>query len=146
MRILLVLLTSLWLSPAIAADDFKVIKLEQDMRNLERQVRELQRQLAEVQQRSRDTPGPRPDASSDAPNASSAGQWLDAANWKRLRPGMEELEVISILGPPTSLRGAADSASRTLMYAMEIGSSGFLSGSVQLKDRVVFEVSAPVLR
>ena len=59
---------------------------------------------------------------------------------------MVELEVISLLGPPTSLRGAADSPSRTLMYAMEIGSSGFLSGSVQLRDRAVVEVSPPVLR
>ena len=146
MRILAILLLSVWLSPVIAADDFKVIKLEQDVRNLERQVRELQRQLADVQQRSRGTLESRPDATSDAPNASSTGQWLDAANWKRVRPGMEELEVISLLGPPTSLRGGADSPSRTLMYAMEIGSSGFLSGSVQLKDRVVVEVSAPVLR
>jgi hypothetical protein len=146
MRILAVLLISVWLSPAIAADDFKVIKLEQDVRNLERQVRELQRQLAEVQQRSRGTLEPRPDTPSDAPSASVSGQWLDAANWKRVRPGMAELEVISLLGPPTSLRGAADSPSRTLMYAMEIGSSGFLSGSVQLKDRVVVEVQTPELK
>jgi hypothetical protein len=146
MRILAILLLSVWLSPVIAADDFKVIKLEQDVRNLERQVRELQRQLADVQQRSRGTLEPRPDVTSDPPSASSTGQWLDAANWKRVRPGMEELEVISLLGPPTSLRGAADSPSRTLMYAMEIGSSGFLSGSVQLKDRVVVEVQTPVLR
>jgi hypothetical protein len=146
MRILAILLISVWLSPVIAADDFKVIKLEQDVRNLERQVRELQRQLADVQQRSRGTLEARPDVTSDTPSASSTGQWLDAANWKRVRPGMEELEVISLLGPPTSLRGAADSPSRTLMYAMEIGSSGFLSGSVQLKDRVVVEVQTPVLR
>ena len=146
MRILAILLISVWLSPVIAADDFKVIKLEQDVRNLERQVRELQRQLADVQQRSRGTLEPRPDVTSDTPSAPSSGQWLDAANWKRVRPGMEELEVISLLGPPTSLRGAADSPSRTLMYAMEIGSSGFLSGSVQLKDRVVVEVQTPVLR
>lgn len=146
MRILAILLISVWMMPVIAADDFKVIKLEQDVRNLERQVRELQRQLADVQQRSRGTPEPRPDATSAVPSASSTGQWLDAANWKRVRPGMGELEVISLLGPPTSLRGSADSPSRTLMYAMEIGSSGFLSGSVQLKDRVVVEVSAPVLR
>ena len=146
MRPLAVLLLAAWLSPAIAADDFKVMKLEQDVRNLERQVQELQRQVLDLQQRNRAGLDTRPPAPSAAPPANAGGQWLDAANWKRIRPGMAELEVISLLGPPTSLRGAADSPSRTLMYAMEIGSSGFLSGSVQLRDRVVVEVSPPVLR
>ncbi|HEY6643160.1 hypothetical protein [Povalibacter sp.] len=147
MRILIALLICGWLTPAAATDDFKVIKLEQDMRNLEREVRDLQRQLADLQQRSRSGIGTRPTAAPEASSLSSnSGQWLNAANWKRVNVGMEELEVLSLLGPPTSLRGAADSPSRTLMYAMEIGSSGFLSGSVQLKDRVVVEVSPPVLR
>ena len=38
------------------ADDFKVIKLEQDVRNLEQQVRDLSRQVAELQ---RSRPGDR---------------------------------------------------------------------------------------
>lgn len=146
MRPLAALLLATWLSPAMAADDFKVMKLEQDMRNLERQVQELQRQVSDLQQRSRPGLETRAPAPSAAAAANTSGQWLEAANWKRIRPGMAELEVISLLGPPTSLRGAADSPSRTLMYAMEIGSSGFLGGSVQLRDRVVVEVSPPVLR
>jgi len=146
MRLLAALLLAAWLSPVVAADDFKVMKLEQDVRNLERQVQDLQRQLADLQQRNRPGLDTRVPAPSAAPAANASGQWLDAANWKRIRPGMAELEVISLLGPPTSLRGAPDSPSRTLMYAMEIGSSGFLSGSVQLRDRVVVEVSPPVLR
>ena len=72
-------------------------------------------------------------------------QWLDAANWKRVRVGMSELEAINILGAPTSLRGESSGA-RTLMYAMEIGSSGFLSGSVELRDRKVVSVQLPALR
>lgn len=128
-----------------AADDFKIIKLEQDVRNLERQVQDLSRQLAELQQRGsrsddQRVPEPRPAAQP------SSSQWLDAVNWNRVRVGMSELEVISTLGPPTALRGADDESSRTLMYAMEIGSSGFLSGSVQLKDRRVTEVQKPVLK
>lgn len=128
-----------------AADDFKIIKLEQDVRNLERQVQDLSRQLAELQQRDsrsddQRVPAPRPAAQPPS------SQWLDATNWNRVRAGMSELEVISTLGPPTSLRGADDGGSRTLIYAMEIGSSGFLSGSVQLKDRRVTEVQKPVLK
>jgi hypothetical protein len=129
-----------------AADDFKVIKLEQDVRNLERQVQNLTRQLAELQQRggrleeARSAPTERSDI---VPSASLP--WLNAANWNRIRTGMQELEVITLLGPPTSMRGA-DPDSRTLLYAMEIGSSGFLSGSVQLRERRVVEVQIPMLR
>jgi hypothetical protein len=57
---------------------------------------------------------------------------------------MSELEVIGLLGPPTSMR-TTDSG-RVLLYAMEIGASGFLSGRVTLRDRVVQEVQSPVLR
>ena len=39
-----------------------------------------------------------------------------------------------------------ENGTRVLLYAMEIGSSGFLSGSIALKDRVVVDVHKPVLK
>ena len=132
--------------PCVAADDFKLIKLEQQVLDLERQVEDLSRQVAQLQQRGvgataqRAAPAERPVAPAGSP------LWLSAASWRRVRTGMSEFEVIDILGPPSALRGAPDSDSRTLMYAMEIGSSGFLSGSVQLKDRRVVEIQIPVLQ
>jgi hypothetical protein len=132
--------------PAAAADDFKVMKLEQDMRNIERQVQDLSRQLNELQQRaSRASDRPSSAPSSSAAPAPST-DWLNADAWRRVRPGMTELEVLELLGPPTSMRGAADSGTRQLLYAMEIGSSGFLGGSVLLKDRRVAEIQVPTLR
>ena len=130
---------------ALAADDFKVIKLEQDVRNLEQQVRELSRQLAQLQRDSGSgqVVAPRQRA---APVEVST-QWLDAGNWGRVHTGMSELEVIGVLGPPTSMRTDADTGARTLFYAMEIGSSGFLGGHVVFAaDRKVSEVSKPELR
>jgi hypothetical protein len=130
---------------AQAEDPFRVIKLEQDMRNLERQVQTLQRQLDEIRGqlgRSADR-GARPSAA-QGPVAPGSQAWLNATNWDRVRNGMSELEVISLLGPPTSMR--QEDQSRVLLYAMEIGSSGFLSGSVALQDRAVTEVSRPVLK
>ena len=131
---------------AAAADDYKVIKLEQDVRKLEQQVRDLSRQIAELR---RDatwsaiaTPPP-----ADREQAATSGppQWLNASNWQRLRVGMTELQVIDTLGPPTSMRSDAENA-RTLFYALEIGTGNFLSGSVQLRDRQVVEISTPVLK
>jgi hypothetical protein len=131
--------------PCTAADDFKVIELEQDVIELERRVEELSRQVAQLQQRNAATAtGPATPVESPAPAGSA--QWLRAANWGRVRAGMSEFEVIEILGPPSSVRGVPESESRTLMYAMEIGSSAFLSGRVELRDRRVVEVHVPALR
>jgi hypothetical protein len=130
-------------SSAVHAADFKMIKLEQDVRNLERQVQDLSRQLEELSRRTQ-TSGTKSVA--PEPGVQRTGtDWLAVDHWKQVRPGMSELEVIDLLGPPTSLRGDASSG-RTLLYAMEIGSSGFLSGSVSLKERKVVEVEIPTLK
>lgn len=133
--------------PAAAADDpFRVIKLEQDVRNLERQVQGLSRQLDELKQQltraGERRPGGQRPAAAAAPASSST--WLDASAWERVRAGMSELEVIGLLGPPTSMRH--EGGQRLLLYAMEIGSAGFLGGSVVLQERAVAEVHKPVLK
>jgi hypothetical protein len=129
-----------------AADDFKVIKLEQDVRNLEREVQTLMRQVTELRaqlDRSGDRSSfPEPSAATAPPPTTPS--WLDVANWDRLRPGMDELAVIGALGPPTTMRD--ESGTRVLLYVMEIGSSGFLSGSVSLRDRKVVDVQKPALK
>jgi hypothetical protein len=146
MRNLLIALLALLGQSALAADDatYRLMKLEQDVRNLERQVQTLTRQLDQLKQQS--SRGDRSSAtpSSSATTAASTTDWLEAARWDRVRPGMGELEVINILGRPTSMRQEGET--RVLLYAMEIGSSGFLSGSVELRDRKVSEVHEPALK
>lgn len=132
----------------IAADDLRVMQLEQDVRNLRREVQLLSRQVAGLQAQPV-RPADR-SLSTTPPNTGSvegglvATTWVDASKWERLRPGMTELEVIGLLGPPTSMRAQGDE--RVLLYALEIGTSGFLGGSVTLRDRSVTEVQKPVLR
>lgn len=133
---------------APAADDatYRLMKLEQDVRNLERQVQTLTRQLAEQREQlaragDRSSPPTRPSVTAAAPSSTA---WLEAQRWDRVRTGMSELEVIGVLGPPTSMRQEGDT--RVLLYAMEIGSSGFLGGSVECRDRAVTAVNEPVLR
>lgn len=128
----------------MAADDFKITLLEQAVRDLQRQVEaqsqqidELRRQLAVPADR------PRPQSAPSA-GATGTGLWLSASRWQQLKAGMSELEVISALGPPTSMRTSG--SERVLLYALEIGSSGFLGGSVTLRDRVVVDVQNPVLK
>jgi hypothetical protein len=148
---LLALATALALSPTAAvaqAETLKIQQLEQDVRDLRRAVDLQQRRLDELERiagragRPAGAPGAR-----TAPAASSRdAPWLQAANWERVRPGLGELEVVSLLGPPTSMRAAADGRTRTLYYALEIGSSGFLGGHVVVEDRRVVTVELPKLK
>ena len=127
---------------ASAADAQRISFLEQEVRNLQRQVMALSRQLDEMRSRL-DRPAAQTPAAADAPVPTS-DQWIDATRWRQVRSGMNELEVVGLLGPPTSMRTEGDA--RVLLYALEIGSSGFLGGSVTLRDRTVAEVRPPTLQ
>ncbi len=127
---------------ASAADAQRISFLEQEVRNLQRQVMALTRQVEEMRSRL-DRPTTQAPAAAAAPTAGS-DQWIDAAHWQQIQRGMSELEVIELLGPPTSMR--EESGARVLLYALEIGSSGFLGGSVTLRERAVVEVRSPTLQ
>lgn len=127
---------------ASATDAGRISFLEQEVRNLQRQVLAMSRQIDELRTRP-DRPAVRVPAPREGAPAEST-QWVDAKLWRQLRPGMSELEVIGALGPPTTMR--EENGARVLLYALEVGSSGFLGGSVTLRDRVVTEVRQPVLQ
>ena len=132
---------------ASAADEGRISFLEQEVRNLQRQVQTLSRQVDELRtQPDRLAPGSFPPvrAAPAAASAASLPRWVDAALWRRLRTGMSEIEVIGTLGPPNSMRD--EEGTRVLLYAMEVGSTGFLGGSVKFRQRVVVEVLQPTLQ
>jgi hypothetical protein len=131
---------------AAGADDYKVSQLQQDVRDLQRQVQALTRQIESQRLQPAPLPGNvvNPGAANALPPAAGVPVWVDAGKWQRLAPGMSELEVVSVLGPPTSMR--TSDAERVLLYALEIGSSGYLGGSVTLRERVVVGIQKPVLR
>jgi hypothetical protein len=132
----------LCVSSVYAADDSRVSFLEQEVRNLHRQVDALSRQVEALSTRP-DRPATGAASPAKSPPASPT-QWVDAARWRSIRPGMSELDVIGALGPPTSMR--EENGMRILLYALEIGPSAFLAGSVAFRDRAVAEVRAPVLQ
>jgi hypothetical protein len=127
---------------ASAADDTRISFLEQEVRNLQRQVQSLTQQMNDLQRRPGRPVATPPAADRTATPGSDA--WMDAGKWKRVHPGMSELEVIGLLGPPTSMR--EEQGARVLLYALEIGSSGFLGGSVRIREGVVEQVKAPTLQ
>lgn len=123
------------------ADDLRVSQLEQEVRRLERQVMALSRRLDELQRPTFTNARP---AAPAVPPQPAGDEWIDAAKWQRVKPGMSELEVVGLLGSPTSMR--EEKGERVLLYALEVSTSGFLSGSVTLRDRKVARVQTPVLR
>jgi hypothetical protein len=142
MRALPVLTLALLSWPAIAAEDPRISLLEQQVRALDRQMLELRQQVAALRTRPQ---GATP--ANNAPRGAPTDElplWVDAAKWRALKTGTSELAVISALGAPTSMRD--ENGARVLLYALEIGSSGFLGGSVTLRDRVVAEVRQPTLQ
>jgi hypothetical protein len=150
-RLGLALALMLALAPTVAiaqAETLKIQQLEQDVRDLRRTVDLQQRRLDELERiAGRTSRPPGAPAARSVPVASSRdAAWLQAANWERVRPGLGELDVVSLLGPPTSMRAAADGRTRTLYYALEIGSSGFLGGHVVVEDRRVVSVELPRLK
>lgn len=126
-------------------DDLRVRQLEAEVLRLQQQVDAQTRRIERLEQEARlASPGPPTISGIRAPDTSPV--WLVTANWDRVKTGMTALEVIAILGRPTSTRNDGDGRLRVLFYAMELGPDRYLSGNVRLDDEGVAEVNRPVLR
>jgi hypothetical protein len=125
----------------------EVLELKRVNQQMERRIETLERQLAGQGGVAGAAPGARAASTGGNPLPGSpvALSWMNTADWDRLKPGTQELEVIRILGVPNSLRHAAN-GQQVLYYALEIGTGSFLSGSVTLADHRVVEVQKPTLK
>ena len=128
---------------ALAADDARVTRLEQDVRTLQRDLQSVSRQIEQMRLQTT-RPGLDTSVAPPALLIAAAPSWVDAGKWKQLKTGMSELEVIGTLGVPTSTRET--NGTRELLYAIEIGPTAFLAGSVVFRDRQVVEVRTPKLQ
>jgi len=127
-------------------DALRVRQLEQDILRLQREVDTQSRRIEALERTQRSaisgTPAPAPAVKSE----DSSPSWLVGTNWDRVRPGMKELDVIALLGRPTSVRLDDDGKGRAFYYAMELGPNAILSGNVRLGDAGVTEINRPALR
>lgn len=144
------LLLTCFATPNIVAaapiDEFRLSDIEQKIRDLETTTRDQARLIAQLQsQLAGNRSATRPTTTEPLPNRSEQ-RWLSAGNWAQLKPGMSELQVIELLGIPTQIRVSDDGQTRSLLYAMEIGRSGFLSGKVDLQNRQTSNIELPHLK
>jgi hypothetical protein len=146
---LVCLISLCWPSNPVAAapiDEFRISDMEQRIRQLESTVREQARQIAQLVGQN-----PTVKTAETASRASNSGgngepRWLKASSWSRLKLGMQELQVIEILGMPTQIRVSDDQQTRSLLYALEIGRSGFLSGKVVTVAGQITAIDNPTLK
>jgi hypothetical protein len=135
------------------ADDIRVAQLEQDVRELRRDMQQQTRRIDSLESASLlSRPGRArvevvTPADQSAPKSAAARTlWLQGANWEKVQAGMGELDVIGLLGPPTTMRKSDKGDTATLYYALEIDSGSFLAGQVLIADHRVVEVHKPTLK
>lgn len=129
------------------ADDLRIRQLENEVLRLQRELDAQSRRLDVLERGARSgLTAPAPVAPSLSRRSEDSPAWLVPTNWNRIRPGMKELDVIALLGRPTSARADADGTGRTLFYALELGPTAILAGSVRFDSSGATEVSKPVLK
>ncbi len=133
-------------SAQLPVDDLRVRQLESEVQRLQREVDAQARRIEMLEQAARmATPGaalnaPVPHAENTSP------AWLVASSWDRIKPGMTTLDVVAILGRPTSTRNTDDGKGRVFFYAMELSPDELLGGSIRFGDAGVVEIKRPVLK
>jgi predicted RNase H-like nuclease (RuvC/YqgF family) len=127
-------------------DDLRVRQLENEVTRLQRELSAQSRRIDELERTVRNAPvAPRTPAAT-TPREDGSPAWLVSTNWDRLRPGMKEIDVVALLGRPTSVRTDADGKRHSLFYALELGPNAVLSGNVQFGAAGVTAINKPVLR
>ena len=132
--------------PAVAQDELRVRQLENEVSRLQREI-DAQNQRIERLESGARISSTSPPSTVVAPRAAdSSPAWLVSGNWDKVRTGMKELDVIALLGRPTSVHTNDDKKTHTMFYALELGPSTFLTGNVRFGDAGVAEINKPALR
>jgi hypothetical protein len=128
-----------------AQDDLRLRQLENEVMRLQREIDAQSSRIDGLERSLRIGPSAAPAVAMPRP-ADNSPAWLVTANWDRVRPGMKDLEVIAVLGRPTSVRTEEDGKSHTLLYALELGPNAVLAGNVRIGDAGVAEINRPTLK
>jgi hypothetical protein len=133
--------------PVLAQDDLRVRQLENEVLRLQREIDAQNQRIERLESNAR-APGsvPLPPSVVSPRAADSSPAWLVSTNWDKVRTGMKEIDVIALLGRPSSVRSDKDPPGHTMFYALELGPNQFLTGNVRFGDAGVAEISRPTLR
>ena len=132
--------------PPVAAQDTTMEELKKSIILLKQIVEEQDKRIKVLEKEVSELKGTKPIASSGEERTSESAikqnEWKVGSNWDKIKNGMSEMQVISILGKPTSVEELIPF--KTIFYRGEVSVSGFVSGNVKLMDDRVWQVNKPV--
>lgn len=123
-----------------AKDASRIQQLEKDIAVLKRTVVEQSKRI-EALERQLPPAASAPSRSPSKQSDSTRRGWNNPASWSRVKYGMSQSQVVSILGQPTSIEDMG--SVRTLFYRGEVNGR-LVSGNVRLADDRALVVNAPV--
>lgn len=148
LQYIIALILVVTVAPVFAQPSERVRQLEQEINFLKNTVADQGRRIELLERQLLGKPSATGSSSSPAAAqfrtpSSVAFPWHDKNAWDRVKHGMSEAQVVSILGPPTSVNVMG--SYRTLLYRGDVPGSGSVSGNVMLtgEDRVLY-VNTPV--
>ena len=120
----------------------RIASLQREIAAQAQRISRLEAEVARLTAALGVTPAPQPTGARS--RVAPRGAWMTAAPWGRIKRGMSERQVISILGSPT--KREVDSIKITLFYQGEVADSGYVSGNIQLwlDDNRVWSINRPV--
>jgi hypothetical protein len=131
-------------------EDYRTRTLMQDVAELKRVVRQqsqridqLERELSKLGAKVPPPVASEPEQKIPQPKTAP---WMTAKTWDRVTAGMSEKQATDILGYPTSSRTDESTGVKTLFYTVAVGTTGFLSGNVEVEKDRVRAVQKPVLK
>ena len=121
----------------------RIASLQREIAAQAQRISRLEAEVARLTAALGVTPAPQPTGARS--RVAPRGAWMTAAPWGRIKTGMSEQRVISILGSPT--RREVDVIDHvTLFYQGEVAGSGYVSGNIGLwsRENRVFTINSPV--
>jgi hypothetical protein len=120
----------------------RIASLQREIAAQAQRISRLEAEVARLTAALGVTPAPQPTGARS--RVAPRGAWMTAAPWGRIKRGMSEQRVISILGSPTKREAAGTML--TLFYQGEVAGSGYVSGNIGLwsRENRVFSINIPV--
>ncbi|MBI3044198.1 MAG: hypothetical protein HYY78_15365 [Betaproteobacteria bacterium] len=146
LTMLMVVLLGVTSAPALAQQSERVRHIEREIQILKKALEDQGRRIEllerAIQGPSQAVEPTAPTGAQNQPPSFSAYPWHDKNSWGRVKDGMSEAQVMSILGRPTSVNTVG--GFKTIFYRGEVAGSGSVSGNVKLQDDRVWQVNKPV--
>jgi len=125
---------------AWADDSARIRQLEDDVKILKQSIVKQGNRIDTLERHSSTTTSPSNYNKKLPTEDDTSGGWHNLTNWQRIKHGMSERQVISILGQSTSFVGLLHN--RTIYYRGKVNDS-FVTGSIVLDGDRVMTVSIP---